>query len=108
MTTIVDYLTQDHDPRLTLLALGVCVVGSVLTARILGGLLKTGGLRKRYKWYMSSLIAGTTAWTTHFVAMLAYDPGVPHGYDAGLTAKSLLVSLAGMVLAIGLFSHGRL
>ena len=79
-----------------------------LTARILGGLLKTGGLRKRYKWYMSSLIAGTTAWTTHFVAMLAYDPGVPHGYDAGLTAKSLLVSLAGMVLAIGLFSHGRL
>ena len=34
---------------------------------------------------LTAVSAGTMVWATHFVAMLAYDPGVVMGYDTALT-----------------------
>src|SRR5205085_11648232 len=44
--------------------------------------------------------AGCGIWATHFVAMLAYDPGIAIAYNIGLTALSLAAAAA--VTAIGL------
>src|SRR5262249_31366098 len=58
------------------------------------------------------LIAGTVTgcgiWATHFIAMLAFTPGVPVAYDPPLTFLSLLVAI--VVTSIGLAvatGHGR-
>ncbi|WP_216073488.1 MHYT domain-containing protein, partial [Acinetobacter baumannii] len=44
------------------------------------------------------MIAGAAAgfgiWSTHFVAMLAYEAEVVVGYDIGLTVLSLAVAIA--------------
>src|SRR5262249_23657030 len=43
-------------------------------------------------------------WATHFIAMLAYDPGVTIAYNIGLTALSLiaaaLVTAGGLAVAV--------
>jgi diguanylate cyclase (GGDEF)-like protein len=44
--------------------------------------------------------AGCGIWATHFIAMLAYDPGVAVAYDIGLTALSLVA--AAIITSIGL------
>ncbi len=31
---------------------------------------------------------GYGIWATHFIAMLAYEPGVPTGYGIALTARA--------------------
>ncbi|KWV45951.1 diguanylate cyclase [Bradyrhizobium macuxiense] len=36
---------------------------------------------------------GYGIWATHFIAMLAYEPGVPTGYSIALTALSLAVAM---------------
>lgn len=47
---------------------------------------------------------GSGIWATHFVAMLAFEPGLPNGYDLPLTALSLVFALAltgtGLALAL--------
>lgn len=41
-----------------------------------------------------------TIWSTHFVAMLGYRPGLPVELDPALTSLSLLVAMAGASLAL--------
>ena len=59
----------------------------------------------RLSWLgMDAAAAGCGIWATHFIAMLAYDPGVGVGYDLGLTALSLIfaVAITGVGLSIAL------
>ena len=44
--------------------------------------------------------SGFGIWATHFIAMLAYDPGVVTGYGMHLTLVSLAVAIVGGVTAI--------
>jgi diguanylate cyclase (GGDEF)-like protein/PAS domain S-box-containing protein len=49
----------------------------------------------RAGWLASAgAVTGCGIWATHFIAMLAYAPSVPVGYDVGLTALSLLFAIA--------------
>ncbi|WP_341367399.1 EAL domain-containing protein [Yoonia sp. BS5-3] len=48
---------------------------------------------------------GTTIWSTHFIAMLAYDPGVTHGYEPFLTGISLVVAVLGAGVVNIVFMH---
>jgi diguanylate cyclase (GGDEF)-like protein len=48
---------------------------------------------------------GYGIWATHFIAMLAYDPGVGTGYDAALTASSLLVAMAVTSIGFGVAAN---
>jgi NO-binding membrane sensor protein with MHYT domain len=46
--------------------------------------------RSRYLWLsLDAAAAGFGIWATHFVGMLAYEPGVAEGYDLALTFLSL-------------------
>src|SRR5262249_36196426 len=48
-------------------------------------------------------------WATHFIAMLAYEPGIPVAYNVGLTALSLMAAAAitSMGFAVSLAVPGR-
>ncbi len=99
MMTVLDCLTAMHDWRLVALAALVCTLASVTSVELLSHARRAGAGLKLGWIAVAGAAGGSGIWATHFVAMLAYDPGVASGYDIGLTVLSL-------VLAVGLTSAG--
>ena len=94
MFRILTCLATEHDWRLVLLAGAVCLLASLAAVCLFHRALATRG-RARAGWIASAGAAtGCGIWATHFIAMLAYGPGVPVGYDVGLTVLSLLFAVA--------------
>ncbi len=56
---------------------------------------------------VSAISTGFGIWATHFVAMLAFTPGIPSGYNIALTVLSLVAAilLTGVGLAVSLHSE---
>ena len=50
-------------------------------------------------------MTGYGIWATHFIAMLAYDPGLAMAYNIGLTALSLLVAAAMTGIGLGVAAY---
>ena len=100
MFRVLTCLTVEHDLRLVVLAGVVCFLASLTAVNLLQRARATEG-RARAAWILTAGTAtGCGIWATHFVAMLAYDPGVVIGYDIGLTALSLIAAIA--ITSIGL------
>src|SRR5262245_18540313 len=100
MFRVLTCLTVEHDLRLVVLAGVVCFLASLTAVNLLQRARATEG-RTRAMWIITAGTAtGCGIWATHFVAMLAYDPGVVIGYDIGLTALSLIAAIA--ITSIGL------
>ena len=97
---IVDCLTTAHNLALVALAAFVCVLGSWITISLLKRVRKTrAGVRVAWV-FLGAVAGGATVWCTHFVAMIAYEPGVQVTYEPGLTGVSLLVAIAGSGAAL--------
>jgi len=94
MYRVLTCLQTQHNWMLIGLAAIVCALSSV-TAIILMRRAMTSKGRTRIKWTLIAGVAGGFGiWATHFIAMMAYDPGVLAGYDLSLTLVSLLVAVA--------------
>jgi len=89
-------IQHDHDGRLLLAAALVCVVGVSASFAIGTHAHRSIGRAKQVWSAISVLSAGCTAWATHFVALLAFKPALPSGYDPILTAVSLMVAIIGL------------
>jgi len=93
MLNVLSCLAWAHDPRYTAAAVLVCVLGSVLTMRLFVRVRRSVGM-PRISWlFLAGTIGGSTIWTTHFVAMLGYQTGVPTGYDPSLTFLSMAIAI---------------
>ncbi|WP_439472038.1 bifunctional diguanylate cyclase/phosphodiesterase [Brevundimonas sp.] len=105
---VLTCLTQEHNLLLVLLAAIICVVGSVVLNRLFQKNRRSDP-KGRLPWmFLGAMAGGATIWCTHFVAMLAYRPGVEVAYAPMLTGASLLVAMASCGLAIGIGSmRGR-
>jgi diguanylate cyclase (GGDEF)-like protein len=105
---VLTCLTQEHNLLLVLLAAIICVVGSVVLNRLFQKNRRSEP-KARLPWlFLGAMAGGATIWCTHFVAMLAYRPGVDVAYAPLLTGASLLVAMASCGLAIGIGSmRGR-
>ncbi|ALN75674.1 EAL domain-containing protein [Aureimonas sp. AU20] len=105
MDLVLTCLGVLNDPALLTLATVVCVIGvhgSFSVARQAG---RCEGAARR-KWAVLSLVAaGCTAWATHMVALLAFQPGMQSGFEPVTTALSLVLAIlgigAGLMLALG-------
>jgi diguanylate cyclase (GGDEF)-like protein/PAS domain S-box-containing protein len=109
MYRILTCLTVEHDWRLVVLAAGVCFLASGVAISLFHRAQVVTG-RERLVWLsLDAAAAGFGIWATHFIAMLAYDPGIGAGYNVTLTVLSLLVAIlitgAGLAIALGDFSH---
>src|SRR5215475_1372618 len=94
MLRVLTCLTTEHDWRLVVLAGLVCFFASVAAVNLFHRARQTQG-RARATWLITAGAAtGCGIWATHFIAMLAYNPGVSIGYDVGLSALSLLAAVA--------------
>jgi NO-binding membrane sensor protein with MHYT domain/two-component sensor histidine kinase len=91
---VLDCLTQQHDYRFVVLAFGVCALGSYGAITLLNHVHVAQG-RSRWGWLAATAVAnGFCIWATHFIAMLAFSPDGPTGYDLGLTLLSLFAAIA--------------
>ncbi|HYG27623.1 MAG TPA: MHYT domain-containing protein [Caulobacteraceae bacterium] len=98
MLKVAACIATEHNPWLVLLAAAVCYVASLTAVNLLAQALERNGMSRRLWLVFSGACAGTGVWATHFIAMLAYSPGLPTGYEVAGTAASLGVGIVGMIL----------
>lgn len=93
MFRVLECIVQEHDYRFVLAAAMVCLLGNIG----LFVLLKRAGFciqARRGNWILVAAVAeGTAVWATHFIAMLAYDGGIPMSFDIGLTILSVAIAI---------------
>jgi diguanylate cyclase (GGDEF)-like protein/PAS domain S-box-containing protein len=93
MFTIYNCVANEHDLRLVVLAAIICVLASLTAFTLLHHVNKSVGY-VRYLWLcVSAITTGFGIWATHFIAMLAFSPGVPSGYNIVLTILSLVIAI---------------
>jgi diguanylate cyclase (GGDEF)-like protein/PAS domain S-box-containing protein len=96
MLRVYACITGEHDFRLVLVAGTICLLAAFTAFSIFEQARRAE--RRAAGWTaLAGFVAGTGIWATHFVAMLAYRPNLPIGYDLPLT----LLSIAAAVLITG-------
>jgi diguanylate cyclase len=97
------FVTQ-HDPRLVALAAAVCAFASYTAVDLAHHARHRDGAARGHRLWLpvAAVATGFGIWATHFIAMLAFQPGMPGGYNLALTALSLVAAivLTGLGLAI--------
>ena len=93
------HLMQNHNLGLVLAAGLICILGAGLTVGLFMQTKQRHGRSSLMQLGLSGMIGGSTIWATHFLAMLAYDPGTAHGYSLGATLASLAIAVAGVTLS---------
>ena len=95
MLLVYACVTERHDLRLVVLAALICLM-SCATALSLASRARRESKLGRSPWLWSAAtVAGSGVWATHFVAMLAFRPGLPMGFDPTLTVASIVVAILG-------------
>lgn len=107
MIRVLNCLGTEHDLRLVVLAGVVCFLASVAAVNLLHRAQVLRG-RSRAGWLLTAGVAtGSGVWATHFIAMLAFDPGIPIAFDLALTAISLLVAIGVTSTGLALAVYGK-
>ena len=100
MYRVLNCLVTEHDWRLVVLAGAICSFASAVAISLFHRARASHG-RTRAIWIcLDATVGGCGIWATHFVAMLAYDPGAGAGYSIPVTLLSLLFAVC--IVAIGL------
>ena len=99
-------IATEHDYRLVLLAALICAATSFTTFHAYSYAMHEQGSRRMAWVFLTGVCAGAGIWATHFVAMLAYDPGYPTDYDAALTIASLLIAAMASVAGFAIAARG--
>ncbi|MDH4442811.1 MAG: EAL domain-containing protein [Rhizobium sp.] len=100
MFEVFTCIVVDHSPLFLVGAVSVCVFGSLLAMRLFGRVRNTRGITRASWILLTSVIAGASIWTTHFVAMMGYKTQFIAGYEPTATLLSLVLAIG--VTGIGL------
>ena len=107
MFRVLTCLASQHDWRLVMLAGLVCFLASAAAVSLMQRAVAARGL-VRAKWIVTAGAAtGCGIWATHFIAMLAYDPGVVTGYGVVLTVMSLVAAIVITSCGLAVAINGR-
>jgi signal transduction histidine kinase len=107
MFHVMDCIAQEHDLRLVSLAAILCLFACGTALSLIARARASEG-RVRAMWIGGAgFVAGSGIWATHFVAMLAYRPGIPVGYDIILTAISIVIAIALCTAGFAIAVSGR-
>src|SRR5262245_66626819 len=93
MLTVYNCLVTDHDLRLVALAAVICALASYTAINLLHHVRKSAADMRRVWLAVSAMSTGFGIWATHFIAMLAFTPGVPTAYNIALTGLSLVAAI---------------
>ncbi|MEA2928437.1 MAG: hypothetical protein QOG38_865 [Hyphomicrobiales bacterium] len=105
MYRVLSCLTAQHDYRLVALAAFICAAAALASFNIYSHVAASRGLRRSSLLLLTGICSASGIWATHFIAMLAYESGVPVAYDPVTTAGSLLTAIvattSGFAIAAG-------
>jgi len=90
---IYSCIAEEHDFRLILVAGIICLLAAITAFSILEQ-ARGAGSRRTALLALAAFVSGTGIWSTHFVAMLAYQPNIPIGYDLSLTLLSIAAAIS--------------
>jgi signal transduction histidine kinase len=93
MLHVLGCITQQHDLRLVALAGALCLLACFTAASMI---MRARVAEQRASWLWlgaAGIVFGCGIWATHFVAMLAYRPGLPVSYDGPITLLSILIAI---------------
>ncbi|NVJ97008.1 MAG: PAS domain S-box protein [Alphaproteobacteria bacterium] len=93
LNEIYQCIVIEHDYRLVLLAAAICLFASYTTMSLLQRAREAAEGTRRHWVVLTAISAGCGVWATHFVAMIAYDPGMNLTFDVVLTVASVLVAI---------------
>lgn len=92
MLRVYACIAEEHDLRLIVVAGLICLLAAFTAFSIVEQARRA--MSRRGAWLVAAgFVSGTGIWATHFIAMLAYKPHLPIGYDPGLTLASILVAM---------------
>src|SRR3954470_13791138 len=100
MLAVYNCIVNEHDYRLVAFAAGVFALASFAAMTLLHHVRKSSGLMWFVWLGVSAAATGFGIWATHFIAMLAFSPEIPSGYNVALTILSL--NAAVVLTAVGL------
>jgi diguanylate cyclase (GGDEF)-like protein len=107
MFRVLSCITAQHDFWLVVLAAIVCIATTLTAFRVYSISLNSSG-GQRVGWAaLTGLSAGAGIWATHFVAMLAYDGGLPVVYEPASTLGSMVVAIVLSALAFMIAIRGQ-
>ncbi|KQO89164.1 diguanylate phosphodiesterase [Methylobacterium sp. Leaf90] len=109
MLTVVGCLVEAHDFRLVALAAGICALSALTTVCLVSHARRARAWAQAGWLAVAAAAGGSGIWATHFIAMLAFAPGVPSGYQVALTGISLIIAIAlvGSGLSLAVMVGGR-
>ncbi|ATC23108.1 GGDEF and EAL domain-containing protein [Caulobacter vibrioides] len=100
-------LTTQHDLRLVLVASAVCLAGCFTTFRLYSRMRGARGVVRAAWLLLTGLVAGSSVWATHFIAMVAFTPGLKTGYSPTGTLLSLMIAALFMASGFAVASAQR-
>ena len=109
MYQVLNRLSTEHDWRLVALAGTICFLASAVAISLFDRARSSQG-RPRLLWtVLDAVVAGCGIWATHFIAILAYDPGTGAGYSIRITVLSLVfaVAVTGTGLGVALLNSRK-
>ena len=93
MYRVFDCVATQHDLRLVVLAIAICALSSYTTISLLHHVRKSGAPMWWVWLAVAAMSTGFGIWATHFIAMLAFSPGVGTAYNVALTFLSLIIAI---------------
>ncbi len=91
MYRVFTCLAVEHNLWLVALAAVLCLLANLATATFIGRSREIDGTSRLVWIGVGAAAGGFGIWSTHFVAMLAYDPGLSFSFDLGQTLTSLVL-----------------
>ncbi|HEY6258520.1 MAG TPA: EAL domain-containing protein [Xanthobacteraceae bacterium] len=109
MLTVYNCIMTAHDLRLVGLAAVICTLASFTAISLLHHVGRSSGYMRLIWLAVSATSTGSGIWATHFIAMLAFEPGLPTAYNIELTVFSLIAAifLTGTGLAVAVMADWR-
>lgn len=98
-------MTGTYSQSLVVFSLLVAILASYTALDMAARVANTEG--KVARWWLAGGAGamGLGIWSMHFIGMLAFDLGIPMGYDLAITLYSLAVSVGASAYALWLVSH---
>jgi diguanylate cyclase (GGDEF)-like protein/PAS domain S-box-containing protein len=109
MYKVLTCLGFEHDWKLVVLAGIVCFLASAVALSLFQRAKASQGQARLVWMALQAIVSGCGIWATHFIAMLAYDPGIGAGYSVPVTLLSLMfaILITGLGFGIALSSLQR-
>lgn len=102
MLTVIACIVEDHDLRSVARSVVICLLASYTAFSLLSR--RDSGEQGGTDWHWlagAAFVSGCGIWATHFIAMLAFKPSLPNGFEIGLTALSFLIAIT--IAGLGFF-----